>query len=437
MAVSNLVVKQDYVCNGVADTFPIPFSFIKVGQLHVILLNQATGAETPWVLGGDYALDPPYDPMLPLDYVNIIATTPPPSGNILRLIRVTALVQDAEYENSGQLLLEELEKSFDKLVYMAQELDQRLDNAPVLHPLDQDMVSVILNQAGANKILAVKADGSGLHWADLSEIAAGGSGGLPAGGVQFDLIEKASSTDGDATWISLVYKGFSNRYNQLVDLTGIKAFADFVMQMGYSPPTVAFTASGSGTLRERGDLVTAVNLDLNFVRVSEDVTEVRFYYDGSLVHTDNSLNPAGDSVAYAWTGSFGTNKTFSAQVDDTTNQPAVTRNVAFNFVYPYYYGVGTAGLGAGVAALNKDIINSAATLTRNLSPNGSQKMYFAYPASYGNLTAIYDVNNFNTILDWTKTTPNITGLDGNPVAYNVYEFNNYAVAGTYAYRFVR
>ena len=106
-------------------------------------------------------------------------------------------------------------------------------------------------------------------------------------------------------------------------------------------------------------------------------------------------------------------------------------------MYPYYVGAGAAGLGAGVSALTKRIINSTANRQELITVNGTQKMYFAYPSSYGALTSILDVNNFNTINDWTRTTVNITGLDGNSVSYYVYEFNNYALAGTYQYNFVR
>lgn len=437
MAVSNLVVKQDYICNGAQDTFPIPFSFIKVEQLRAFLIDPTTGVETAWTMGGEYTLDPPYDPLLPLDYLNIIATTPPASGSILRLIRVTALVQDADYENSGQLLLEELEKSFDKLVYMAQELDQRLDNVPMLAPIDQGQIDPTLTKAAANQVLAISADGLKVYWADLAAIQAEAGSGLPIGGDLGYILEKTGPGPIDAVWKDTNYIGYSQRYGQLVNLVGAKATLDFIMNMGYSPPSVSFTASGSGTIREKGNAVTAVDLDLSFTKVSEDVEEVRFYYDGGLVHTDNTLNPAADSVSYNWTGSFADNKTFQAQVDDATNAPAVTINRTFSFVYPYYFGVGAAGLGAGVSALTKDIINSNANLTKSFSPNGSQKLYFAYPASYGALTAIYDVNNFNTLPDWTLTTTNITGLDGNPVSYRIYEFNNFAVAGTYSYNFVR
>jgi hypothetical protein len=125
------------------------------------------------------------------------------------------------------------------------------------------------------------------------------------------------------------------------------------------------------------------------------------------------------------------------QVDDDSAEakPSATSTRNFVFVYPYYYGVGAASLGTGVAGLTKQIIAETTNTVRNFTVNGSQKMYFAYPASYGTLSQILDINSFNTIADWTLTVANITGLDGNPVSYNIYEFNNFAVAGTFQYTF--
>ena len=50
----------------------------------------------------------------------------------------------------------------------------------------------------------------------------------------------------------------------------------------------------------------------------------------------------------------------------------------------------------------------------------NQKMVFAYPSSYGNITKILDPNNFDVTNTFNKTAIRIIGLDGTAQNYNVY-----------------
>ena len=74
--------------------------------------------------------------------------------------------------------------------------------------------------------------------------------------------------------------------------------------------------------------------------------------------------------------------------------------------------------------MTKLTIGSTGTLVRSITATASQVFYFAYPLSYGALTSILDVNNFETIGDWTRTTRSFTGLDATSQSYYVYEFKN-------------
>lgn len=94
---------------------------------------------------------------------------------------------------------------------------------------------------------------------------------------------------------------------------------------------------------------------------------------------------------------------------------------------PSYYGVGAIGL--SVAEIQQlTMVNVAkGDKAYNFSPT-SQVFYYAYPASYGDLTSILDDNGFETISDWVKTTRSFTS---NPpyytystTDYNVYEFDH-------------
>ena len=50
----------------------------------------------------------------------------------------------------------------------------------------------------------------------------------------------------------------------------------------------------------------------------------------------------------------------------------------------------------------------------------NERFIFAYPKSYGALSAIYDQNNFNVTDTFTQYTVSVTCLDGNNIDYYVY-----------------
>lgn len=257
-------------------------------------------------------------------------------------------------------------------------------------------------------------------------------------------IDRVAPADGGGGGIKdddYTIDAWSLHYNKQFTATGLMDWLTKLVEPGYQPQTVSLSGS-SNSLREKGTVVSSIDLTASVVRKSDPIEELRFFEGVTLLSTQTSGGaiPNGGSSTFNYSVPFSDTKTFSVQVDDTgaTGGPStVTASTTYPFVYPYYVGAGSAGLGAGVSALTKRIIQSTSSRVETIAVNGSQKMYFAYPASYGALTKIFDINNFDTFGDWTRTTVNITGLDGNAVSYYVYEFNNYAVAGSYQYTFVR
>jgi hypothetical protein len=171
---------------------------------------------------------------------------------------------------------------------------------------------------------------------------------------------------------------------------------------------------------------------------TDPITEVTFYRDGILVETVSTPDPTGaTSETYTDSTPFSDTMTFYARVSDGTDT-VQSSTITYSYVYPYYYGAGVSGkTPAQVAALTKDIVASSANKAVSFTSTDGDVYYFAYPASYGALTQILDISSFDTLSDWTLTTANITGLDGNPVSYRIYEFNNPVVAGTTTYTFKR
>lgn len=449
MPLSNQTVIQMYSGNGSTDDFSITQDILvnDSSELKVYLRDntdpenvteelQTEGAMQDYVLTGANPPSQPFD-----DTVHF--NTPPTADQVVIIVRELPLTQPQNIDANSAFPAVATTKNLDRIVAMIQQLNARFKKVAQFAGWGNTDFpdGIIVPNPEPTNLLRWNVAGDGLENISPSALAAEGGSGLPVGGDAFSLAEKISPTDGDAGWTDpIVYQGFSERYSQLVDLEGIKAVLDYIMDMGYAPPTVSLgTNPNYATIREKGDTITSVDLTATIVKVLDDVGEVRFYRGVTLISTQTSGGgiPDGGNSTYTDANSFSDNRTYSVQVDDVSAQskPSATSTRNFIFVYPYYYGVGAAGLGAAVDTLTKQIIQETTNTVRNFTVNGSQKMYFAYPASYGNLTHIYDINNFDTIADWTKTTTNITGLDGNAVSYNIYEFNNFAVAGSYQYTF--
>lgn len=113
------------------------------------------------------------------------------------------------------------------------------------------------------------------------------------------------------------------------------------------------------------------------------------------------------------------NKTFIFSIDDDRTLVQVTKSIVF--VYPTLYGA--------LASTGLDLYTNLTKLIEAKSDkevlfNDEDKyFYFAYPASYGDLTAIRDEEGTNVLSAFTKTTSNISS-SGLAVdwthSYNIY-----------------
>lgn len=409
-----------------------------------------------------------YDPVLGKGLVTLAADLPT-NYNLTILLAPDSPIQTTEFRNKADFTLRRLEQALDvqlsaiqRLSYSVQRAIKLSDNFKMSDSFDTKLPinsTDELIQDNRGRVLQMNATNDGLEFgltqaqqveslADLIEDIVvellSEAGGLPPGGDQYANIEKLSSTTGDAAWTDpIVYDGISARFgNTLFQKSGLKPVLDEIIKITYTPPVVSLSGS-SNILREKGAPVTATTLTASVTKKSNLIAEARFYKGATLLDTQTSGGaiPNGGNSTYDWTGSFSDNTTFSVQVDDASGgggPTTVTASTTFSFVYPYYVGAGSSGISAAsVASLTKRVIASTASRVETITATGGQVFYFAYPASYGALTSILDVNNFETLPDWTLRTENITGLDGNAVSYRIYEFNNPVAAGSYQYTFKR
>ena len=190
----------------------------------------------------------------------------------------------------------------------------------------------------------------------------------------------------------------------------------------YVAPTISLSSSVPTTLREFGNTIASLTLSATTVKKSNPITSVTFFRNGTLVDTVATPSPNGGVETYSGTPPVATLTTFFSRVSDGTST-VQSNTLTYSFVYPFYFGVGAQGLtNVQIAALTK-IIQTKQNTNTTTSPT-SQVFYFAYPLSYGLLTSILDTNGFETISDYIIRTVVITGLDGLPQNYTVYEYAN-------------
>jgi len=452
MSVSNTVVKQMYNGNGSTTNFAIPFAYIPdeaSAQVKVYTIVSSTGVATLRTEGAmqDYTLTPAYDAVTnPNGPTTVVFNTAPTALQKVLVIRSVPLTQVIEYiANASSFRADDVEEGMDRLALMIQQLAEVLGRVPTIeqYPAMVGLFDTALPPDGAaDDILTINATNDGFEWKSPAAVASGGGSGIPVGGVAGDFLEKASATDGDAVWMTGAYSGIS-RFGAFSS-TGLEDTIAQILNITYTPPSISLAASGSGTVREKGASVASTTLTATITKQSDPIVDVRFYQGVTLLDTQtgNPPVPNGGAPTYVYSVAFTDNISFSAQTidDGTSGGPTnvTSSTVSFTFVYPYYSGVGAAALAAAsVGALTKDVRISTSSLNKSFTPNGSQVLYFAYPASYGALTSILDDNDFETLGDWTLRTENITGLDATAQSYRIYEFNNTPVSGTYGFTFIR
>lgn len=442
MPFSTSTTEIGYLTNGSDTTFEIPFvysheDYIKV-ETYEEVTDPVTGETetviTPLVKDTDFQ----FVDEDTIETIVLVLGVPTPTALAadltLRIYRDTDDRHATNYD-TYRFPYQTVNADLDQVYQRLQELRRDVNRAISLNYLSLESGESL---TGEEIIQAI----SDLE--DLIESMSTGAG-LPTGGEDGDFIERrvdpvTSAESGE--WVSGSYDGYSLLTGGQFTSTGLKDTLDKIIRITYTPAAITLSATPAQSIREKGDTVAAVTLNATTTKRSDPISEVRFYRAGVLINTVNPADADGGLESYISAAPFADTMSFYAQVTDNgaTGGPTSTTSntVTYSYVYPYYYGSGVPALAAAsVAALTKSIIASTASLNRTFTPSNGDVFYYAYPASYGALSSILDENGFETFSDWTLRTENITGLDGNPVSYRIYEFNNPVIAGTTNYTFIR
>jgi hypothetical protein len=220
------------------------------------------------------------------------------------------------------------------------------------------------------------------------------------------------------------------------DNVPISKVLDKILYPYVAPVVYASAAPANGGTFEIGVGTTVTSVTANVTKKARTITKVEVFGSGSATalatKTEGVANGGSFSLPFSKELKAATDNgtKFTVKVTDSDKKVTSANTGTFSLVYPFYQGVIAAGATADAAAVK--------ALTKKVEVKGNkkwaytatnQKMVFAYPASYGSLTKIFDANNFDVTGTFTKSTVNIACADGTSVPYNVYVNSASTVSG--------
>ena len=220
------------------------------------------------------------------------------------------------------------------------------------------------------------------------------------------------------------------------DNVPISKVLDKILYPYVAPVVYASAAPANGGTFEIGVGTTVTSVTANVTKKARTITKVEVFGSDSATalatKTEGVANGGSFSLPFSkeLKAAAANGTKFTVKVTDSDKKVTSANTGTFSLVYPFYQGVIAAGATADAAAVK--------ALTKKVEVKGNkkwaytatnQKMVFAYPASYGSLTKIFDANNFDVTGTFTKSTVNIACADGTSVPYNVYVNSASTVSG--------
>lgn len=184
----------------------------------------------------------------------------------------------------------------------------------------------------------------------------------------------------------------------------------------------SFTSSPTTTLYEFAGS-TNYNLTFNWaVNKTPDTLSLTSPFSSPSIGTGDTsyIEPA-----FTVTNTTGAESTYTWTLNATDSQGSDSSSKIIRWVYPFFYGADSSDLsgGTGIENLTKSVSRKG---DKTFGINATNEfIYFAYPASYGNLSIILDGNGFNVTSSFTQYTANVTPpVSGVARSYNIYKSNS-------------
>lgn len=235
----------------------------------------------------------------------------------------------------------------------------------------------------------------------------------------YEIIKGGGDTKLTEDIISNTACGAAPAYTKFNKDTSFTDFAKMILIKEIAP-SISVTSTNSGVHLVNTTINgTIITLQINSLGTSTP-TSIEFYVDGTLIDTQTYNNGQ-----LKYTSNYTTDITTNTKVEakllynkSTGDSTSVVGNKTFTFVNPSYFGT---TLLDSTTITDTDIKNMTVLTLTNKNYTGTnitmsnERIVYAYPQSYGNLTSIKDSNNFEYIQSYSLI--NVT-IDS--VTYNVY-----------------
>lgn len=148
MSVTNTISKVTYSASGVVN-YPITFYFQLSSHIKAYL------DDTLLIQGTDFSVDGAGDP----DGGNLSFLTGAPESGILTITREVPITQENKMEEGGDFSSKTIEAMYDKLTYIAQQLNEKIDRALRL-PVHSNLSAQFTGNIVPHALLKMNADGT-------------------------------------------------------------------------------------------------------------------------------------------------------------------------------------------------------------------------------------------------------------------------------------
>lgn len=302
--------------------------------------------------------------------------------------------------------------------YVNQKISDLIGSAPETYDTLQEIAAYIashesvanaLNSAIGNKV--DKVAGKGLSTNDYTNEEKNKLAGVASGATVNDTKYKNQTPSTVA--VGGIEKGY------VPPASGVEAIdmIDKLLHPYVAPAVTAAMSPVNGGTVENGTTQTVNAVTVNITLGSTSITKIEVF-DGStsLGSLTSGISAGANTVALTNALSVTSNKQLSVVVTDAAGKTVTAKTGSYTFVSPYYYGAIDAD-----ATLTETLIKAA---TKSVQAKGNksfnftcnnQRMLYAYPKSYGNLTKILDANSFDVTGTFARSEVTVNG-----VAYNAY-----------------
>lgn len=212
---------------------------------------------------------------------------------------------------------------------------------------------------------------------------------------------------------------------QFITKTSIKNWIDSAFY-ATQPPTATLT--GGTTLEKHSAGTVSKTLSWSASRQAVTAPLASIVVGGVTQTFSQPSQPGTVSGTQSVTLTYNTNATFTNAVTTTDNKTA-TASTTYTFQNSRYWGYTSTSspTDANIISISgggTDLVGSRAKTTFSIIITGStQFIYYAYPASFGNLTS-FVVGGFESIGAFTLITRSFTNASGFAESYNIYVSNN-------------